>query len=38
MNDIQRQLAWFKAQGMVKPEVRDDQVYDKRYVVPLATR
>jgi hypothetical protein len=34
--DIQRQLAWFKAQGMVKPEVRDDQVYDKRYVVPLA--
>jgi NitT/TauT family transport system substrate-binding protein len=36
--DIQRQLAWFKAQGMVKPEVRDDQVYDKRYVIPLATR
>ncbi len=38
VKDIQRQLAWFKAQGMVKPEVRDDQVYDKRYVVPLATR
>jgi NitT/TauT family transport system substrate-binding protein len=36
VNDIQRQLAWFQAQGMVKPEVRADQVYDKRYVVPLA--
>ena len=38
VNDILRQLAWFQAQGMVKPNVRGDQVYDKRYVVPLATR
>ena len=38
VKDIQRQLAWFKAQGMVKPEVRDDQVYDKRYVIPLAAQ
>jgi NitT/TauT family transport system substrate-binding protein len=37
VNDILRQLAWFQAQGMVKPEVRGDQVFDKRYVVPLAT-
>ena len=38
VTDILRQLAWFQAQGMVKPDVRGDQVYDKRYVVPLATR
>ena len=38
VTDILRQLAWFQTQGMVKPEVRGDQVYDKRYVVPLATR
>jgi NitT/TauT family transport system substrate-binding protein len=38
VRDIQRQLAWFKAQGMVKPEVRDDQVYDKRYIIPLAAQ
>jgi NitT/TauT family transport system substrate-binding protein len=38
VGDILRQLAWFQAQGMVKPDVRGDQVYDKRYVVPLATR
>lgn len=38
VTDINRQLAWFKAQGMVKPEVREDQVYDKRYIVPLAAR
>jgi NitT/TauT family transport system substrate-binding protein len=38
VTDILRQLAWFQAQGMVKPEVQGDQVYDKRYVVPLATR
>ncbi|HWE72557.1 MAG TPA: ABC transporter substrate-binding protein [Stellaceae bacterium] len=38
VTDIQRQLAWFKTQGMVKQEVRDDQVYDKRYVIPLAAQ
>lgn len=38
VNDILRQLAWFQSQGMVKPEVRGDQVYDKRYVIPLAAR
>jgi hypothetical protein len=31
-------LACFQAHGMVKPEVRGDQVFDKRYVVPLPTR
>jgi hypothetical protein len=28
----------FIAMGMVKLEVRGDQVFDKRYVVPLATQ
>jgi NitT/TauT family transport system substrate-binding protein len=37
VTDILRQLAWFQAQGMVKPDVSGDQVYDRRYVVPLAT-
>jgi NitT/TauT family transport system substrate-binding protein len=36
--DILRRLAWFQAQGMVKQEVRGDQVFDKRYVAPLATQ
>jgi NitT/TauT family transport system substrate-binding protein len=38
ITDILRQLAWFQAQGMVKPEVRGEQVYDKRYVVPLTSQ
>jgi NitT/TauT family transport system substrate-binding protein len=33
--DIQRQIAWYKAQGMLKPDVDGDAVIDKRYVVPL---
>jgi len=38
VKDILRQLAWFQSQGMVKAEVRGDQVYDKRYVIPLQDR
>jgi NitT/TauT family transport system substrate-binding protein len=33
--DVLRQIAWYKAQGMVKPEVDGDAILDKRYVVPL---
>jgi NitT/TauT family transport system substrate-binding protein len=33
--DIARQIAWYKAQGMVKPEVDGTSFIDKRYVVPL---
>jgi NitT/TauT family transport system substrate-binding protein len=36
--DILRQLEWFKAQGMVKPDIRGDQVIDKRYVINLSAR
>lgn len=36
VTDILRQLAWFQAQGMVKPNIPIDQIYDKRYVIPLA--
>lgn len=35
VRDITRQIAWFKAQGMIKGEVEIDQVIDKRYVIPL---
>ncbi len=38
VNDILRQLAWYKAQGMVKSDVSGDQVIDKRYVIPAGPR
>ncbi len=34
--DVLRQIAWYKTQGMVKPEVDGATFIDKRYVVPLA--
>jgi NitT/TauT family transport system substrate-binding protein len=33
--DVQRQLDWYHAQGMLKTAVTLDQVLDRRYVVPL---
>jgi NitT/TauT family transport system substrate-binding protein len=33
--DVLRQIAWYKAQGMLKPETDGNQILDKRYVVPL---
>jgi NitT/TauT family transport system substrate-binding protein len=33
--DIARQIAWYKSQGMVKPEVDVAGFIDNRYVVPL---
>ncbi|HXQ52050.1 MAG TPA: ABC transporter substrate-binding protein [Stellaceae bacterium] len=33
--DVLRQIAWYKTQGMVKPEVDGATILDKRYVVPL---
>jgi len=35
VKDIQRQIAWYKAQGMIKPEVDAAATIDKRYVMPL---
>jgi NitT/TauT family transport system substrate-binding protein len=35
VKDIRRQIAWYKAQGMVKDDVDPDAIIDKRYVVPL---
>jgi NitT/TauT family transport system substrate-binding protein len=34
--DILRQIAFYKAQGLVKPEIDGAQLIDRRYVVPLA--
>jgi NitT/TauT family transport system substrate-binding protein len=34
-NDIRRQVAWYKSQGMVKAEIEADKIIDTRYVVPL---
>jgi len=35
VKDIQRQIAWYRSQGMIKPEVDAEATIDKRYVVPL---
>jgi len=34
-DDILHQIAWYKGQGMVKPEVNGNSIVDMRYVVPL---
>lgn len=36
--DVLRQIAWYKSQGMVKPETDGASFIDKRYVVPLAEK
>ncbi|HUB95493.1 MAG TPA: ABC transporter substrate-binding protein [Stellaceae bacterium] len=33
--DVLRQIAWYKSQGMVKPDVDGNTIIDSRYVVPL---
>lgn len=35
VKDVLHQIAWFKSQGMVKPEIDGESVIDKRYVIPL---
>jgi hypothetical protein len=35
VKDIQRQIAWYRSQGMIKPEVDAEATIDKRYLVPL---
>ena len=37
VKDLLRQIAWFKAQGMLKPQAAAEQMIDKRYVVPLTS-
>jgi NitT/TauT family transport system substrate-binding protein len=34
VSDVLRQVAWYKAQGMVKPEIEGAAIIDTRYVVP----
>ena len=35
VKDIQRQIAWYRSQGMIKPEVDAEATVDKRYVMPV---
>jgi NitT/TauT family transport system substrate-binding protein len=35
VKDILRQIAWYKGQGMIKPEIDAEKTIDKRYVIPL---
>jgi len=35
VDDVMRQIAWYKSQGMVKPEVDGAAIIDRRYVVAL---
>lgn len=34
-SDISRQIAWYKAHGMLKADVDGSAIIDRRYVVPL---
>ena len=34
--DVLRQLAWYRAQGLVKGTIDGDQIIDRRYVMPLS--
>ena len=34
VTDILRQIAWYKSQGMIKPDVDAEKTIDKRYEVP----
>ena len=36
--DIMHQIAWYKSQGMLKGEVSEEQLFDKRFVVPLPAK
>lgn len=38
VKDILHQIAWYKAQGMIKPEIDGDAIIDRRYAVPLPER
>lgn len=38
VDDILRQVAWYKSQGMVRPDVDAQAIMDRRYVVPLPPR
>lgn len=35
VKDIERQIGWYRAQGMIKPEVDATATIDKRYIMPL---
>lgn len=38
VKDILHQIAWYKSQGMVKPEVDGSKIIDKHFVVPVAAQ
>lgn len=38
VQDVLRQVAWYQAHGMVKPDVDGKKAIDMRYVVPLDSR
>ena len=38
VKDIERQVAWFKSQGLLKSSVDADTIIDRRYIIPLPER
>jgi NitT/TauT family transport system substrate-binding protein len=38
VDDIQRQIDWYRGQGVLRGEVDTDALIDKRYVMPLPSR
>ncbi len=35
VNDVRRQIDWYKSQNLLKSQVDADDLIDKRYVIPL---
>jgi NitT/TauT family transport system substrate-binding protein len=38
VNDIRRQIAWYRSEGMIKPEINAEKTIDQRYVIPLSEK
>jgi NitT/TauT family transport system substrate-binding protein len=38
VQDVLHQVAWYRAQGMVKSDFNAEDIIDKRYVIPLPTK
>ena len=36
--DVQHQIDWYRAQGLMKTEVKAEALLDPRYVIPLPPR
>jgi hypothetical protein len=35
LDDIRHQIAWYKAQNVIKGDIDENSLIDRRYVIPL---